>query len=335
MKYSFFLSFLYIVTLCSCSSHLIGPLMEQYDPIEIYDEFWTYVDENYIFFDLKDIDWDEQRAIAMNSINPEMSQEELFDVIDASLLALEDNHSRMQGLGRSHTSFNYTEGYDIHFSLDVVEQNYSSTDLDSHGSLRYGILDSGVGYIHFSQMNRYGAFGQIIREMKDQGVIGLAIDVRNNGGGDSNPVPALLSDFTDEEIFLGSYIEKAGPSHDDVTPLLPAMTSATSYDFGLPVVMITNRRGYSATSYFAAMAKEVPSVTVIGQTSGGGGGGNLGYQLSNGWVVAVSVSDFIDTAGSSIEFGVEPDITVVNSETDLTTGIDKMLEYAVDIITAE
>ena len=45
MKYSFFLSFLYIVTLCSCSSHLIGPLMEQYDPIEIYDEFWTYVDE--------------------------------------------------------------------------------------------------------------------------------------------------------------------------------------------------------------------------------------------------------------------------------------------------
>jgi len=334
MKYSFLVSLLYIITLCSCSSHLISPSME-YVPYEIYDEFWTQVDENYIFFDLKEIDWDEQREIAMNNMHPEMSEKDLFHVVDASLLALEDNHSRMEGLGMFHTPFNFTEGYDINFSLDLVEQNYASTEFEESGSLSYGIMESGAGYIHFSQMNQYGAFGQIIRDMKDQGVTGLVIDVRGNGGGDSNPIPALLSDFTSDEIFLGSYVEKAGPGHNEVTPLLPAVTSPTAYDFGLPVVMITNRQGYSATSYFAAMAKEIPSITVIGQTTGGGAGGNLGFQLSNGWVIAVSVSDFIDTAGSSIELGVEPDIAVVNSKTDLAVGTDKMLEYAVGMILSE
>ena len=331
MKYSILLSFLYILTLCSCSSSIMGPTTEN-DPYEIYDEFWTYVDENYIFFDLKDIDWDLQREIAMSKISPDITEESLFEVIDASLLALEDNHSRMVGLGRVHTPYNFTAGYDIHFSLDVVEQYYSDGALDESGSLSYGILDSGIGYIHFSKMSLYRDFGQIIRDMKTQGVKGLIIDVRNNGGGDSNPIPALLSDFTSEEIALGSYVEKSGPAHNDVTPLLPAMTSLTTYDFGLPVVMIINRRGYSATSYFAAMAKEIPSISVIGQTTGGGAGGNLGYELSNGWVVSVSVSDFIDVDGNSIELGVEPDVTIVNSLSDIEAGIDKMLEYAQQIV---
>ena len=80
------------------------------------------------------------------------------------------------------------------------------------------------------------------------------------------------------------------------------------------------------------MAKEITAITVVGQVTGGGAGGNMGYQLSNGWVVAISVSDYIDVEGSSIELGVSPDIVIENNGADLKSGVDKMLEKAIETL---
>ena len=331
MKYSIVLYISFLFTFCSCSSYLFDD-NAMGDPMSTYEEFWTYVDEHYIFFDLKDIDWEEQKIIAMSQITEQTTEEELFEICNQSLLALRDTHCRLTGPGLKHTPYDFTEGYEVHFSIDNVDDNYIIDSLAQDGALYYGWLPDNIGYIYFRAMSQYGGFGRIIREMKDQGAKGLVIDVRNNGGGDSNSIPRLLSDFTQESILLGSYVEKAGPRRNDVTELLPARTDATEYDFDLPVVQIINRGGYSATSYFAAMAKEIPAITVVGQVTGGGAGGNMGYQLSNGWVLAVSVSDYIDVDGTSIELGVAPDIVIENNRTDLKNGVDKMLEKAIETL---
>jgi len=289
MKYSIVLYISFIFTFCSCSSYLFDSTAMG-DPVSTYEEFWTYVDEHYIFFDLKDIEWDEQKMIAMSQITEQTTEEELFEICNQSLLALRDTHCRLTGPGLKHTPYDFTDGYEVHFSIEEVNNYYIIDSLAQDGALYYGWLPDNIGYIYFRAMSHYGGFGRIIREMKNQGAKGLVIDVRNNGGGD------------------------------------------TEYDFGLPVVQIINRGGYSATSYFAAMAKEIPSITVVGQVTGGGAGGNMGYQLSNGWVVAVSVSDYIDVEGSSIELGVAPDVEIENNRADLKSGVDKMLEKAIETL---
>ena len=79
------------------------------------------------------------------------------------------------------------------------------------------------------------------------------------------------------------------------------------------------------------MAKAVSNVTVVGQITGGGGGGTAGYELSNGWLVSVSVSEFVDTDGKSIESGVEPDVFIENTKEDIEEGRDRMLEAALSL----
>jgi len=157
----------------------------------------------------------------------------------------------------------------------------------------------------------------------------LIIDLRDNSGGDSNDVPELLNDFVDERTYLGSYIEKSGPKRTDETDPIDVFAEPDlNFNFDQDVKILINRKCFSATSYMAAMCKNLINFKLVGQITGGGGGGNAGFELSNGWLVAISVSDFIDKEGRSIELGVEPDVFIENNAADLNQNIDRMLEEA-------
>ena len=60
----------------------------------------------------------------------------------------------------------------------------------------------------------------------------------------------------------------------------------------------------------AAIYRAITGVTLVGQVTGGCGGGNSGYQISNGRIMGISVSDFLDQDSKSIEAGVDPDVIV-------------------------
>jgi len=213
----------------------------------------------------------------------------------------------------------------------LIKENYVIDSLGSDGYLYWALLQDNAGYVNLSKFNRYQAFSSVFRDMKTKNVDKLIIDMRSNSGGDSNDIPELLNVLVQKKTVLGAYIEKNGPNHDDVTdPIKVYAHPNPDFYFDIPVVVLINRGSYSATSYFAAMIKGLDNVTLVGQITGGGGGGNLGYQLSNGWLVAVSVSDFVDKQGVSIESGVEPDIFIENSESDLLNGVDRMLDKAID-----
>ena len=306
---------------------------DQKRPIEIFTEFWSFVDEHYIYFDQKDVDWNEVRDRYSRLIEDTMTEEELYRVCHEALLELRDGHNRIETPNLYVPSYNFQEGYTIEFSAELIEQEYLNSSIQRIGNIHYGIVSDNIGYVYISDMERYGSFSTIVREMKEQGVIGLVIDIRNNGGGDSNPVIDILSDFVSESRTLGYYIEKSGPGHDDITELMEVRAEPSSdFTFDLPVVVLTNRKSYSASSYFASMFGELPSVTLVGQITGGGGGGNYGYQLSNQWIVAVSASDFVNSDLESIEPGVKPDIEIENSKDRLEAGFDDMLEKALNII---
>lgn len=332
MKYSIALAISFCISLLSCSKEIMRTSLTQ-SPQVVFDEFWEYVDERYIFFELKGVDWDEVYARYSAQIKEEMSEQELFTLCRNALLELRDGHNRIETHFAKESGFRYTDGFEIHFSLDLIRNEYADGALFETGNLRYNILADDIGYVHFTKMNRYGQFANILKDMKEEGIQGVVIDLRNNGGGDSNSLPELLSDFVNESTLLGHYIEKTGPAHNDISePLSVYAEPSTDYFFDLPIVAIINRRSFSATSYFASILKQIPKTKVIGQITGGGAGGNIGYQLSNGWIVAVSTSDFLNVNNESIEQGVIPEIEVQNNAQDIEEGIDRMLEMAIEEI---
>jgi len=300
-------------------------------PSEIYEEFWTWVDQNYIYFDLKEVDWEEVKIKNAALINENTTEDDLFQIMESSLLELRDGHNRLQRKGQSARNHNFKEGYEIHFDLDVIKQEYVVDSLGADGYLYWAMLEDEVGYVNLSDFNRYRAFRSVFEQMHARSVSKLIIDMRSNGGGDSNAVPELLSVLVKEKTALGAYTEKSGPEHNDVTtPIRIFSEPDPDFYFDIPVVVLIDRGSYSATSYFAAMIKGLDNVTLIGQVTGGGGGGNSGFQFSNGWLIAVSVSDFYDKNGVSIEAGVEPDIYIENTKEDIDNGVDKMLETAIN-----
>lgn len=303
------------------------------NPKKLFREFWEWVDKNYIFFNSKSIDWNMIYTKYENKINDNTPEDQLFAIMDSAVLELKDGHSLLIKPNKIGSQYNFRSGYEIHFNPNMVKKNYVTDSLGSSGNLYWAILENNIGYVYLPQFNKYGEFFNVFKLMKEKNVSRLIIDVRGNGGGNSNLVPELLGVLVKNKTLLGYYTEKTGPGHSDIIkPIGIYATPNANLCFDIPVSVLINRSCYSATTYFAAMIKGLPNVTLIGQTTGGGAGGHLGYQLSNGFQIRVSVSDFLDKNGLTTENGVEPDIFIENTRDDLLSGRDKMLETAMRLI---
>ena len=94
------------------------------------------------------------------------------------------------------------------------------------------------------------------------------------------------------------------------------------------MVVLTNRGSFSSANDFACIMKPLENVTLMGDTTGGGGGMPMSSELPNGWVVRFSSAPTFDADTNHIEFGVAPDIRLDMKEEDIRAGIDTYIESA-------
>ena len=84
------------------------------------------------------------------------------------------------------------------------------------------------------------------------------------------------------------------------------------------------------------MLKQLPNVTAVGDTTGGGsvGSGDEGlYFLPSGKSIEIGYDDLRRYDGLPWEWlGVPPDIRVVQTEANILAGRDKQLEYAINML---
>ncbi len=312
----------------SCSSTITSEI----NAIESYDEFWNHVDRNYVYFEEKGVDWDEVKSLYASELDEHSTEQDLKEAMGSSLLALKDNHNTL----KTHTGYtefyNFREGYDIHFSLDLVERKYLDSPLTKEDFFSYALIDDTTLYLHISKMSHIYNLKNLLRRLVTEDITTLILDVRGNSGGDSNQVPDLLKDFITQNSYLGSYVEKSGPAHEDKVIIPLSIDPSSNFHMDVDTYVLTNRDCYSATSYLAAMCKGLDRFTLVGQITGGGGGGASSFELSNGWVLTVSVSDYLDKEGQTIESGVVPDIEVINTQSEIENDIDRVMEEVLKMI---
>ena len=106
------------------------------------------------------------------------------------------------------------------------------------------------------------------------------------------------------------------------------------------VVILINGSTFSAGELTTEILKQLPNVTAVGDTTGGGGGASnssgaaIGdYKLPSRKLINIPTGYFERYNGQLIEWhGVPPDIRIVQTEADILAGIDKQLEYAIEIL---
>ncbi|MEM8893136.1 MAG: S41 family peptidase [Bacteroidota bacterium] len=303
-------------------------------PISNFDHLWEAADQRYSFFELKGIDWDEYYRTNRPRVDNSMSDIELFDLLAEMLNSLRDGHVNLV------SPFNVSR-FDIdflgpdNFEWRIIKENYIGDDFLITGPFSHDFLADGeVGYIRYSSFSAtITDFDMAFIASRYRNTRGLILDLRENGGGSISNVYRLLDRFQRQPVFLYTSQIKSGPGHEEFTTAAEVFTDPDPPFYTSPIVVLTDRQSYSASSLFTLGARAMPNMTVIGDTTGGGLGLPNGGQLPNGWTYRFSITRTLDPQGNNFENGVPPDIVSLMTDEERVNGVDRVIEDAIDFLT--
>ena len=300
-----------------------------------FETLWQLFDERYCFFDYKaeeyGLDWRKVYEDYAMRVDEQMTEEQLFEVLSELCSELRDGHVNLvtpYGTSRYGAWF---DDYPANYS-DTLERCYlgRTEEYRSSGALKYKILPDNVGYIRCSSFENNFGDGTLHKMMRYLALCnGLILDIRNNGGGMLTAAEKLASLFVNEKTLAGYIMHKTGPAHTAFSAPEPLYVEPfEGLRWQKPVVVLVNRRTYSAANSFTMYLKGMPHVTILGDFTGGGSGMPLMSELPNGWSVRFSACPMLDRNGNHTELGIAPDVKTDITSEDFQRSIDTLIETA-------
>lgn len=207
---------------------------------------------------------------------------------------------------------------DVTITRDVVEleETYAKSAVIRKDNMNFGIIDLPSFYVDFKDYKNINAAKDVkaeIERLKGEGMDGLVLDLRNNGGGS---LPAVVE-------MAGLFI-KDGPivqvrSTGEAKEVLKDRDSSISWDG--PLVILVNEISASASEILAAAMQDYKRAIVIGgkQTYGKGTVQNvidLNNMLRNNTngdlgALALTTQKYYRISGGSVQLeGVKSDVNL-------------------------
>ena len=287
-----------------------------------FDLLWKIMDERYCYFEEKDVDWDAMYQQYMNELTRygcgnDPQSDCLFNTMTNMLEELRDGHVSLSDgyMTRTYKGWHqsYSENFD--FSRSNAYRNSDRHTVYLNNETTVSVLPEGVGYLRcpsFSdKFNRYDLDEALARL---EGLEGVMIDVRNNGGGLVSEAYLLASKFAREKTHVGYVRYKTGKGHNDFSDFYARYVEPDGSYFRGKIAIITNRKVYSAANLFVSIMNCLPQVRIMGDQTGGGGGVPISAELYNGWTVQLSTNPVFDTQKRSIEDGIAPHYSIALSK---------------------
>lgn len=205
-------------------------------------------------------------------------------------------------------------------------------------------LDGDWGYLKYTSFgfgtleNTIAAFDEALDSLMDSR--GLILDLRGNVGGYVAAITEIAGRFVRERTTVGFY-QTREPRQDVIAEIFDSTTMSLTtrprllakprgpiYDG--PLVILIDRRCFSACESFAGGLQSIRRALVIGREASGGGSGFVrGMRLPSGATISFSTSVAWLPDGGQIEGnGVAPDIRVSESAADWAAGRDPTLQRA-------
>jgi carboxyl-terminal processing protease len=168
-------------------------------------------------------------------------------------------------------------------------------------TLDYEMLDNGVGLIKIASFNMTTGdqFEEAYNELESEGMQGLIIDLRNNGGGELMAALKICDYFVPKGEPL-MYITEADGSY---------YYSAAQDSVDIPLVVLQNGHTASSSEILIGAVHDNEAGTIIGETSYGKGIVQTLVQLGSGSGLRYTSSKYSTSHKNDIHgVGIEPDI---------------------------
>lgn len=323
------------IVLVQCEDLFLGSDVDSDDPLVTYDIFYDEVDSKFSFFEYLNVDFDSAYQVNRQNLVDNPTTSELTTSLQGLINVLQDGHSNV--FFTNGGAISYTGWYDQYPENQLEDiSGYFSEYKSWNNALDYGIIDGeNIGYIKISTFtgslptSNYRAIDDILGLLWETD--GIIIDVRSNGGGNSNNADIIVSRFNDEPRFSFRARRRLPDSRTSFSDWWEKITDVHEGDRYLkPVAVLSNRRSYSSTEWFISGMRTIPHATIIGDTTGGGSGNPIISSLPNGWGMRVSNTQKELPEGRDYQYtGIYPDIPVWISSADSANGIDTILERAI------
>lgn len=304
------------------------------DPLRTFDVLWETFDENYPFFALRGVHWDEVRDRYRPRVAAMAPDADLWPIATEILGRFQDAHVRLvDGDRRFQVRRTASGPSTAELQRGLVEYlNQPDGALGGHVSwsahdrLAHGVTPDGVAYLAVMTMGGFSngpagwpgnttseadvaaaraALDAALTELQD--APGLILDLRFNPGG-SEAISALIAGcFADQRRLAYT---RAGRDGDRMGPAFETYVEpGDCKPFSKPIIVLTGERTTSAAEALVMRLRVLPQATVMGQPTQGAHSDVLTRTLPNGWELGLSNEVYTLADGQVYEgLGVPPAI---------------------------
>lgn len=197
-------------------------------------------------------------------------------------------------------------------------------------TVEYKMLADNIGYVEVSSFYEVTAtqFIAAVEDLNAQGMEGLIVDLRGNGGG-----------LLDIAVEMLDYMLPAGKivyTEDKDGNVTSEYNSSDEEQFTKPLAVLTNGYSASASEIFAGAIKDYGIGSLIGTTTFGKGIVQRVFPLDDGSAIKLTIAKYFTPNGNDIhKVGIEPDVVVEfdsQAYSDSKGEKDNQLDAAVDNI---
>ncbi len=216
------------------------------------------------------------------------------------------------------------EGLAEPFVVEIVRQEILTP------SVEWKMLEGvdGVGYVRITIFGdrTAGELRQALKELKQQGMERLVLDLRGNGGGLLNSAIDVAGEFLDGGVVLFQ-MEKGNKE--------TTFNAGGGGQFTTgPLVVLVDGGTASASEIVVGALQDRGRATIIGQKTYGKGSVQSVFDLSDGSSVHVTSAQWFTPNRRQISgAGLMPDVEVAISDEDRSQGRDPQLERAIEVLT--
>lgn len=305
------------------------------NPEAIFENLWTTFNEEYAPFEERHVDWKAEYNTYRPMVNSTTTDAELFSIVSQMLAKLDDGHVSLTAPGRDVFYANKIRNElidDELFSIPVVK-TYLETEYkegEEHSYIYGKIGNENVAYIYFDYVaENFFKLKDFLNEYST--VNGYIIDMRHNQGGDFTYSFSEMGRLTDQSHYVFRTKTKNGKGPNDYTDWYEWSIHPKGTYIDKPIVVLIDRYTISAGERTVMAFNTLPNVTLMGETTNGAHGTMIGRELANGWFYSLVPQKTELSDGKSYEgIGIAPDIYSKNLLSEITIGIDKTLQTAID-----
>jgi carboxyl-terminal processing protease len=300
-------------------------------PEAVFEVFASVFEQHYAFFDTRQVDWTAQVETARRQLTPEMTDDELFDVLSSMIEPLGDSHTKLIaqidgerrraqfGLGDTLPRIASTIG-ETPWLIGLIRQLFTQVLDDgaqhiANDRVITGTIENRVGYLQFLTMGGFvtefeaGTPEWAVAELEAldslmddalsafAGMDAVILDLSNNRGGYDAVCRAIAARFTDAP-YLG-YAVRVGDAPQPVARYVIEPDDGPR--FTGPVYVLTSDVTVSCGEITTMMLRQLDHVTQVGATTRGAFSTPLAKPLPNGWYLELSNETFEDASGAAYE----------------------------------